>query len=562
MSYGVVPTGDPGGYQSNYGGYRGGFWDTYNPISYGADDYEYQNDGINVKGSGRDYWFNIGDTRFDYYSENGGSSSSSNKRKVPSSGDGPVYPTPGKKPRPPTLVTPGGIGLGGPVSKLKPIGPVFGPMDGGSQLSNNNSKMAGRAVHGFPGPFRTKRVNAILGEEMHETRKIYLKRLSGRIIPDVKWRSANKFKAVTMMFGDVLAENDTTVPVEDVDPLQQGGDTGAIKDNFALATTQVIWGTNRYGDICLSNCMPAADGSGNSAGVADSVINKKFLLSNIWSGVTNRQGGNRVSLPGLAAINSSEYSSNAVWTSFLAQQYPAVAVNSAGVPSGLEALFKYETEVVVSNPMNYACQVEAYLIVPKYENYSQTPMLFWESSESEAAYEGIHAIGDNGGPPVLGATGEQWRPPIQEVWKNDLSRSPTQSVAFNNRYRVIDKKTVVVGSGHTTKFCSSVPWSLIKRDIVESVPTLKGVTHFIWLRLSSPQLYNNDSHALVNTNGTVLVQQFERIAVKPVEPVFIPKTYNFIKFAGENSTTIAQNQLINPDGNAVTPGAKLSMDVV
>jgi len=563
MSWGVVPSGDPGGYQSNYGGYAGGFWDTYNPFSYGEDDYEYQNDAIAVKGSGKQYWFKVGSNKFDYFSENGGSSSNPGKRKRDPDEDPlpPEYRPPAKRP---PLQIPGGAGSAGPSEKPPMWGsPVAFPVSGDqSQLRISNSNMSGRAIHGFPGPFRSKKVNAILGEEMHESRKIYLSRLSGRIIPDVKWRSANKYKAVTMMFGDVIAENDTTVNVEEVGgPLGQGGDTSALKDNFALATTQVVWGTNRYGDICLSNCMPFADPSGSSDGVANSVINKKFLLTNIWSGVPNGQTGNqRMSLPALAALNSSEYGNNAVLTSFVSQMYPATNVNVGQTPAGLEALFKYESEVVVCNPMNYACQVEAYLMVPKYENYSESPMLFWETSDKEAAYE-MHMMGENTGPNQLGA-GEQYRPPIQETWKNDLSRSPTSSVAFNNRYRVVDKKTVVIGSGHTTKFVSSVPWSLIKRDIIESTPTLKGVTHFIWLRICSPQLYNNDSHALVNTNGTVLVQQFEKISVKPVEPVFIPKVYNFIKFAGENSTTIAQNQMINPDGNTVTPGAKLNMDVV
>jgi len=559
MSWGVVPTGDPGGYQSNYGGYQGGFWETYNPFSYGEDDYDYQNDAIAVKGSGRHYWFKVGSNKFDFYSDNGSSSSNPGKRKRDPVDDPlpPEYRPPTKRP---PIQVPGGAAGAGPTDGVPVVGvPIPFPVSGDqSQLKTSNSNMSGRAVHGFPGPFRSKKVNAILGEEMHESRKIYLKRLTGRLCPYAKLRSANKFKPVTMMFGDVLAENDTTVGVEELQ-FAQAGDTTAIKDNFALATTQLSWGTNRYGDACLSNCLSADDPSG-SAGVSSSVINKHFLLSNIWSGVANGTSeGQRMSLPALAAINSSEYGSNAPQNSYLAQLYPAVSTGQADVPSGLECLFKYESEVVVNNPMNYACQVEVYLMVPKYPNYVDAPSLFWENSEKERAYEG-HPLAAGTGTNALYSS-EIFRPPVQESFKNDLSRSPTQSIAFNNRYRVLDKKTVVIGAGHTTKFCSAVPWSLIKRDLVETLPTMPGVSHFIWLRFSSPQLYNNDCHALVNTNGTVLIQQFEKIQVKPIEPVFVPKIYNFIKFAGENSSAIANNQMINPDGNAVTPGAKLNMDI-
>jgi len=550
--FGIVPTGDPAGYQSNYGGYSGGFWDKYSP--------DWGETGRGKDISNRDvYWWKPGGWEdwgvgvVDPFSGSTISSSSSSirKRKADAVDPGKQIGVVTSNKRP-------SMGLPGvyvPFSSDM-ISPISGDLP---QLTVNKSKMSGRAIHGFPGPFRTKKVNAILGEEMHESRKIYLKRLTGRICPYAKQISANKYKPLTMLFGDVLAENDTTTAVEEAQ-MAVAGDTSANKDNYALSTSQVSWGTNRYGDICVANCMSSQDASG-SAGVADSVINKHFLLTNIWSGVSNTaSSGQRMSLPALAAINGSEYSWTQTGASYASQMFPAVTAGQAECPSGLEALFKYESEIVLNNPMNFACQVEAYLIVPKYPNYSDAPSLFWENSEKERAYEG-HPLAAGVDANVVLQSTEQYRPPAQENFKNDLSRSPTQSVAFNNRYRVLDKKTIVIGSGHTTKICSSVPWSLIKRDIIEGVPTLAGVTHFVWLRFCSPQLYNNDSHALVNTNGTILVQQFEKIQVKPIDPVFVPKIYNFIKFASENSTNIVNNQMINPDGNTVTPGAKLNMDV-
>ena len=545
----IVPRGyDDGQPPSKYGGYSGGQWDgDYGSTGVGSALFgDYSVDISYYKPAGWDDWGFGVPTGISY---NPKPKNSTSYNSSSSSGGG--EPPPKKM-----KYTPGGLNTGTKAILYHPGGALKDPKSGVD--SQFKAKMSGRAIHGFPGPFRTKKVNAILGEEMHETRKIFLKKLAGRIIPANKWNNARKYKPLTMLFGDTLAENDATTNVEDtVADFEINNQTStATKPAYALATTLFNWASNRYGDICVMNAPGKIVGP---TGVDNVPTNKNFCLQNIWSGLANGQSGNvRMSLCALAAMNSSEYSANAVNLQNLQQMFPAVAVDGSEVPSGLECLFKYESEFVMMNPMNYAMSVEAYVIVSKYPQFDQNPMLFWETSEKERAYEG-HPLGANVAPNVLTSTGEQYRPYTQQDWKSDLSRSPTQSVAFNDRYRVLTKKTVVIGAGHTTKFQTSVPWSLIKRDVLEGVGNLAGVTHWVWFRCTSPQLYNTDAHALVNASGSVLVQKFEKISVKPIDPIFVPKLYNFITYNGDNTLDITKNQLINPDGNAVTPGAKMSI---
>jgi len=117
--------------------------------------------------------------------------------------------------------------------------------------------------------------------------------------------------------------------------------------------------------------------------------------------------------------------------------------------------------------MSYACQLEVYVVEGKRDSCGDGPLGFFQSMEKEGRFETLDTT--QAFPGVSSAStkvvdSSVLVEPNKVPVSVSLGYSPTKSYSWNDRFRVIDKKTVVLIPGNTCKFAISIPWSLVKNN--------------------------------------------------------------------------------------------------
>lgn len=555
--------GNPSSGNSGQNSYGGGSWDPskWDWGSTGTGTGMYGNTVYWWKPPGWDKWGLGVEDPFDHRSRKRSKTDDPPRKRRKTDDPPPPNPVVPPPPSNPVDKPPSNPPTGGPTDPPGTGGtddPVFISPHHGTQLRN----MTAKVQYGFPGPFATKKVNAVVGALEHAVSLVYMKPPRGRLFPYAKLRKARIFKPLTLIIGDCMTERNNLRGIDgiDVDGTYEYTSLNVVtsphaelyKSTTDVAGTPVFkWSNQVYGDICIRSLPASGDGiTGYSA--TNGVDGRTITLADLFAGPSPTNA----SWQYMASANNRQFMNNDF------KDFPYIAP-TVEQPPDIELFAKYSSEFVLSNLGNLAIQIECYVFEPKVSSFNAdyiSPLEYWTDSNKEAIYETVDIENVAGLPD--GVVGSSYHTDIGNLQKytTDLSRSPTMSLSFNQRFKCLDKKTLVCGPGQTMKFRTVLPMSLIRRlDCVPAADVLKGMTHFHWFRCTGAPAYNIANSKYGNSCGSVSIQKFEKVSILPTLPNNVSKVYNLVK-TGLLSSDPADIRVQDGNDNVINTGIAIEVD--
>ena len=427
-------------------------------------------------------------------------------------------------------------------------GDTINPPGGGSmnrpKMTRQVSVVPGGSTNAFGGICKRLGSATLVGTatDIIQNDHLYLRRLPGRTRPYKKWKESWRlFKPITLFIGDFFTTQSSLAGTPQMistgtalSSIAGSPGTNYLTDYCSASkpaglgsTVELTWKSGVYGDFCFNMLKCTTNNAGTGTYLADMGLLDFF--------------GNNISGSSVAyGLNYAPQTDTGIQTAYNA--FGVVNVNNGPSPyssTQSEVFFKYDNEIRIHNPCNFPIQVEYYIILPKSEAVNETPCFTYWNAE----YTGPESSTNSS---KVGANA---------VFNGvSLESTPVQSTAFNSLWRIHDKRVVIIGPGQDMCFHLSLPWSHVKSVVCEqsNLQQLKGCSHYVWWRFSSPDIKNGVAGVVENAGGRVKITGYSKSQVLPVNRV-VPQVLNYTTTKIRDFAP-AELSVENPDTGDIATG--------